>query len=123
MERDAAVGRLTYGSSGNVVDVDDRALAHIQIVIGAKLRRRESLFFSWREGSTTGGGRSSIWIDPSIELVFSYSSAERVDINRRWLESLVLSANSPQGLQLTEEPAEDEPLPAIIELTKEKSAS
>jgi hypothetical protein len=107
------VGRLTYGNSGHTIEIDDRALAHLQIVIGSKLRRNESLFFSWRDGADTGGGRGSIWLDAAIELHFSYSSAARIEINRKWLEQLVLSANTAGGLRLTEEPvAEQEPIPA-----------
>jgi hypothetical protein len=118
--REAVVGRLTYGSSGHSIDIEDRALAHLQIVIGSKLRRRESLFFSWRDGSDTGGGRGSIWIDPAIELHFSYSSGAKIGINRQWLEQLVLSANTAQGLHLTDEPVAEPELEPVRELPAEE---
>lgn len=123
------MGRLTYGSSGHSIEVEDRALAHLQIVMGAKLRRNESHFFSWRDGTDAGGGRGSIWIDSSIEMHFSYDSVSRPVINRRWLEQLALSANTPQGLQLTDEPAtEPEAIPGgnarpVSESTAEELAS
>lgn len=75
------------------------------------MRRRESLFLSWRDGTDAGGGRGSIWIDSAIELHFAYSSATRPEINRHWLEQLALSANTPQGLQLTDEPVTDAAAP------------
>jgi hypothetical protein len=98
------MGKLVYGESFEV-QFDDRPLAHLQIVIGAKLRRRESFFFSWRdEGGVEGGGRSSLWLDTAIPLVFRYNDARMPAINRHWLEILSVSANSSQGLQLTAEP-------------------
>jgi len=42
------MGKLTYDST-LTVDFDDRVLAHLQLVIGAKLRRAESFYFSWRD--------------------------------------------------------------------------
>ncbi len=36
------------------VDFEDRVLAHLQYVIGAKLRRRESFHFSWRDDASIG---------------------------------------------------------------------
>ncbi|KFF58097.1 ATP-dependent DNA ligase, partial [Cryobacterium sp. MLB-32] len=42
------MGKLTYDSS-LTADFDDRVLAHIQLVIGTKLRRGESFYFSWRD--------------------------------------------------------------------------
>jgi hypothetical protein len=42
------MGRLTYDSHFSV-DFDDRTLAHLQLVIVAKLRRNEAFFLSWRD--------------------------------------------------------------------------
>jgi hypothetical protein len=38
------VGKLTYDST-LVVDFEDRTLAHLHLVVGAKLRRGEAFFF------------------------------------------------------------------------------
>ena len=96
------MGKLIYGQTIEVV-FDDRVLAHIQLVIGLKLRRDESFFFSWRDEQSVGDGRSVIWLDPSIPLVFRYNGGHMPKINREWLEALTISSNSSQGLQLTEE--------------------
>jgi hypothetical protein len=98
------MGTLVYGQ--HIVSFDDRVLAHVQIVVAAKLRRGEGFFFSWKDGAAAGGGRSSVWLGGAIELQIRYSSVARQTINREWLELLTLSANSPQGLQLCDEPAE-----------------
>jgi len=96
------VGKLLYGQTIEAV-FDDRVLAHLQLVISLKLRRDESFFFSWRDEQGVGDGRSAIWLDPGIPLVFRYTSGAMPKINREWLEILTVSSNSAQGLQLTEE--------------------
>jgi hypothetical protein len=99
------MGILSYGSGvKHPIEFDDRTLAHLQVVIGSKLRQRQSFFFSWLESVDGGGGRGSIWIDAAIPLRFAYASAQRHKTNREWLEVLMISANSVSGLQLTPEP-------------------
>jgi hypothetical protein len=111
------MGILSYGSSvQHPIEFEDRTLAHLQVVIGSKLRQRQSFFFSWLESVDGGSGRGSIWIDPSIPLSFAYSSAQRFKINREWLEALMISANSVSGLQLTPEPQDPPPATDPIQL-------
>jgi hypothetical protein len=40
------VGTLFYGADRHAIDVDDRALAHLQLAIVTKLRRHEGFAFS-----------------------------------------------------------------------------
>jgi hypothetical protein len=96
------LGKLLYGPTIEII-FDDRVLAHLQLVIGAKLRRGESFFFSWRDEQSVGDGRSTIWLDPAIPMVFRYNGGRMPKINREWLELLTHSSNSASGLQLTEE--------------------
>lgn len=96
------MGKLLYGPTIEII-FDDRVLAHLQLVIGAKLRRNESFFFSWRDEQSVGDGRSTIWLDSAIPLVFRYNGGRMPKINREWLELLTHSSNSAAGLQLTEE--------------------
>ncbi|WP_460517915.1 DUF7882 family protein [Humibacter antri] len=98
------MGALLYGGSDIEVKFEDRVLAHLQVVIGAKLRRREGFFFTWRDDISVGDGRSSVWIDPAVPLYFRYSGSKAPSINRDWIELLTLSANSTQGLHLMNEP-------------------
>ena len=98
------MGKLLYGDSQVEIQFDDRSLAHLQIVIGAKLRRHESFFLSWKDDPSIGDGRSSIWLDAGIPLYFKYFGGKMPEINRDWLELLTQSSNSSLGLQLMEEP-------------------
>jgi hypothetical protein len=109
------MGKILYGEAGIEIVFDDRDMAHLQLVFGAKLRRRESFFFTWKEDSSTGEGRSSIWIDAGIPLYFKYYGSKAPTINREWLELLTLSANSAQGMQFISEPAA-----GAVESTKHK---
>jgi hypothetical protein len=94
---------LEYGSSGREVEFDDRALAHLQIVMIAKLRRSESFAFSWTEHDHREG-RRTIWVSPAQYLQFRYGVRSTPAINRDWIEALMASANSTAGLQLVPEP-------------------
>lgn len=106
------MGSLIYATGRlGAVQFDDRTLAHLQIVIGAKLRLRQPFFFSWLDAVDIGGGRGSIWLDATIPLAFNYTKSERQRINREWLELLMTSANSNVGLQLMSEPIQ--PLVAV----------
>jgi hypothetical protein len=106
------LGKLLYGASKLEIEFDDRVLAHLQIVIGAKLRRSEGFFFSWRDDPAIGDGRSSIWLETSIPLYFRFATSKRHQLNREWLEQLTSSANQTQGLQLSTEPGAD-PIPPV----------
>jgi hypothetical protein len=79
-------------------------LAHLQIVIWAKIRRGEPFSFTWTEPSRNGYGRTSIWLSPNISLAFEYFGGKTPLINKHWINVLSKSANSPGGLQLIPEP-------------------
>ena len=98
------MGTLTY-DSGLAADFDDRMLAHLQLVIGAKLRRGESFYFCWKNDMVTGGGQTTIWVNPALSMTFRYLGSRMPLINRAWIEALSVSANSPGGLHLLAEPA------------------
>ena len=49
------MGKFTY-EGGQKVEIEDRALTHVQLVITAKLRRGEPFPFTWREDVSIGGG-------------------------------------------------------------------
>jgi hypothetical protein len=97
------MGKLIYDADV-AVTFDDRVLAHLQQVIGAKLRRGEPFFFTWKNDPRAGDGRTSIWLHPARPLRFKFSGSMPVDLNRAWLEELIKSADSKQGLVLVPEP-------------------
>ena len=74
------MGKLAYDRS-LTIDFDDRTLAHLQIVIGMKMRRGESFYFSWKDDQQVGDGRTSIWLHPTIPLVYKYYGSRSPAIN------------------------------------------
>jgi hypothetical protein len=109
------VGTLTYDSKVTA-SIDDRILAHLQIVMMAKLRRGESFAFTWSEKSN-GLGRTTIWVHSAISLTFQYYGGKSPMINSAWVQALVRSSNSVSGLEIVPEPpaaaARPAPEPAV----------
>lgn len=99
------MGKFIYEGSVKT-EIEDRTLTHLQLVITAKLRRGEPFPFSWREDPSVGGGRTTVWMQPSGSLVFKYYGSRQPSINRAWIEALAFTANSPGGLYVVPEPAE-----------------
>lgn len=98
------MGKFIY-SDNTKIDIEDRALAHLQVVIGSKLRRGESFHFTWNEDESVGGGRTSVWLDRSVPLSYRFYGSRRPALNPGWIDVLMHAANSPLGLMLVPEPA------------------
>jgi hypothetical protein len=94
------VGMLVYNGR-MTLPIDDRVLAHLQVVVINKLRRRESFTFTWDDGAQ----EAVCWIGPSIPLEFVYSGNRHPLLNREWLELMAMSANANSGLVVMPEPA------------------
>ncbi|ROQ36794.1 hypothetical protein EDF46_3342 [Frondihabitans sp. PhB188] len=103
------MGTLFYGDNRFAIGIDDRALAHLQLVILAKLRRNESFSFTWQKGADGDAPQSTIWLHPSIPLNFDYENRLMPSISRAWIEILTAAANSNPGLALIPEPQESQP--------------
>jgi hypothetical protein len=96
---------LVYDST-TTINMEDRTLAHLQIVIGAKLRRGECFSLRWKSAESMGGGLNGLWMAPGISLHFKYFGSRPPRINAAWIDALASSSNSDAGLQLVPEPAE-----------------
>lgn len=97
------MGTIYYGGSATPVHVDDRALAHLKVVVATKLRRGESFTLSWQHPDDEERGRTTIWLHPSIPLRFVFDDPETPELSREWLEALSQSANSSGGITLVAE--------------------
>lgn len=97
---------MYYGGSATAIPIEDRALAHLKVVIATKLRRGESFTVSWRHPEDDPHGRSTVWLHPSIPLRFVFDHADSPELSRRWIEELANSANSSGGIVLVPEDIE-----------------
>lgn len=98
------MGRLVYGAVAQSFDIDDRALAHLRIVLSNKLRRAEPFFLHLP--TTDGTGARSIWMHPAVPITMHFFGSRTPSINRVWVDSLMEDASGPHGLALGGEPAE-----------------
>ncbi|GAB2976670.1 DUF7882 family protein [Frigoribacterium salinisoli] len=101
------MGYIVYDGEVLEFKVEDRLLAHLQIVIVNKFRRGESFLFSWHEPPETGDGRATVWMSPDIGLRFKFAGSRAPDINPTWLALLYEEASSGRGLHVVDEPARD----------------
>ncbi|MBD7958185.1 hypothetical protein H9651_11090 [Microbacterium sp. Sa4CUA7] len=107
------MGIMFYGGE-TPIRIEDRALAHLKVVVATKLRRGESFTLSWRHADDAPRGRSTIWVHPSIPLRFVFDDPEPATLSREWIEELASSANSSGGIMLVSEHLDEEapdPLP------------
>jgi hypothetical protein len=95
------MGTLFYGTTP--YPLDDRLLAHLQVIVSMKLRRGENFFITWRNPTSVGSGRQSLWIDNGLHLAFAYDGSKIPSVNREWIENMSMSAGTNFGLQLTDE--------------------
>ncbi|MBD7957763.1 hypothetical protein H9651_08940 [Microbacterium sp. Sa4CUA7] len=70
------MGMLYYGSATTPIHIEDEMLAHLKVVMATKLRRGESFTVTWRHDEHSPAGRTTLWIEPSIPLRFTFDSAD-----------------------------------------------
>jgi len=94
------MGKLTYGAIQREIVMEDRLLAHLEVVVLARLRRNNPLTLRWVERDEDGDGRRTIWIHPGSDLYFEYTGAEHGELDRELLDTLVRAADSNSGINL-----------------------
>ena len=95
------MGQLMYGTPADSFELDDRTLAHVEIVSLAKLRRNESFALVLPGAGTS---RTTLWVSPVSTLQFRLDNGAQ-EIDREWLDQLIDGANSAAGIQLGLKPA------------------
>lgn len=88
------------------VSMDDRTLAHLQVVVAHKLRRDEPFMLTWTTQSSSGAGRRSIWIANGVPLRFRFDAAVPVTIDRARVGQMITQSFSAAGLTLPDDRAD-----------------
>lgn len=94
------MGTIYYGGSATPIHIEDRAMAHLKVVVATKLRRGESFTLAWRHEGTGQPGRSAIWLQPSIPLRFVFDTPDPEQLRASALQDFVNQANSSGGLNV-----------------------
>ena len=87
------MGLLIYGPGSSEIEMDDRLLAHLRIVMLSKMRNQEAFSLSWSMDASQGSGRETLWVHPTIPLRFRFFGGRPPAINRTWIDLMVASAN------------------------------
>ena len=95
---------MYYGGSDTAITIEDRTLAHLKVLIASRLRRGEGFTLSWQHPEDQPGGRTAIWLHPSVPLRFVFDTPDLPSLDRAWLEQLANSVNLSGGIELTPEP-------------------
>lgn len=105
------MGLMFYGGRSDAIFIEDRALAHLKVVIATKLRRNESFTLSWRHPDDSG--RSTIWLHPAVPLRFVFDDPKPPELSTEWITAMANSANSSGGISLIPEDVDPgPPIPA-----------
>ena len=89
------MGVLIY-NRGDPIEIDDRALAHLQVVIIDKLRRGEHFALTLEDDRRV----LTSWISPRTAIEFIYRGNRKPSLNHAWLED----ARRPGGDQRRPDP-------------------
>jgi hypothetical protein len=103
------MGRLVYGATQRTIVMDDRLLAHIEVVVLSRLRRNNAFALRWAEVDGERPGRRTIWIHQDTDLCFEYDTAEQDELDRDLLDQLAKAADSNTGMNLRTEAREAPP--------------
>lgn len=95
------MGYITHGE--REYEFEDRTLAHLKVIIGQKLSRREPFFLSWALSMSQGSGRHDLWISEHSPIAFRFSGSKQPELNQDWLRALLALSHSPRGLVVISE--------------------
>ena len=93
------MGQLFYGSDPKPIEIEDRLLQYLQVVLATKLRRGESFTITWTDTESVHA-RTTLWIQPAISLRFQFASADAERLSGGYLRQLADQAAMSSGLML-----------------------
>lgn len=97
------MGTLHYGAARASIRMDDRALAHLQVVITTKLRRNEGFLIQWERPAETGSGRGGFWVHPQCDLAYEYDGGREPALDHEELDRMMMAASATNGVRIDAE--------------------
>jgi hypothetical protein len=95
------VGTLRYDRSLPAIELPDRVLQHLHIVIARKLREQQRIAINIISEKTEP---MQVWVDARIPILITYATGVASTINQKWLAELEATF-SAAGLVLIPEPS------------------
>lgn len=114
------MGQLRYCES-TVLEIDDDTLALFQVVVFRKLRSHESFVLPWRDERT--GLRTTLWIHPHSNLVFSYANQDKPHIRASQISALQDHLEATGTLRMPNASDEDASTQRQVDLTATATAT
>lgn len=96
------MGKFIYNDLSTLVEIEDRALAHLRLVFMNKLRRTEPFIFA--TPSPHGTSHRELWIHPTLPMYFTFDGSRPPQINMKWVEQMMVAVSETGILKLTPEP-------------------
>lgn len=90
------MGRMIY-QERHVLDIEDRLLSHLRVVIMNKLRRQEPFMLM---APHPEHGTLSIWMHPATPLVLQFYGSRAPQLDGQLIEQMMQDASGPNGLVL-----------------------
>jgi hypothetical protein len=97
------LGTLHYGAARASIRMDDRALAHLQVVITTKLRRNEGFLIQWERPRESGSGRGGFWVHPQCDLAYEYEGGREPTLDHEELDRMMMAASATHGVRIDAE--------------------
>lgn len=88
------MGRLTY-QERYVLDIEDRLLSHLRVVIMNKLRRQEPFMLMAPHPEQ---GTLSLWMHPATPIVMQFYGSRAPQLDSQLIEQMMQDASGPNGL-------------------------
>ena len=95
------MGTLRYDAGKPAIQLPDKALQHLHIVVARKLREQQRVAVTILSEKTEP---IQVWLDARVPIVITYATGVATAINEKWIAELEATF-SAAGLVLTAEPA------------------
>jgi len=92
------MGHLRYGR--DEIEVEDRLLVHLQVVVTQKMRRHEGFVLTVPHSRAGEKLTSSLWVNASSDVHFAFAGSRQAQTNPRWLELMMEATHSTSGLDV-----------------------
>lgn len=90
------MGRLIY-QERHVLDIEDRLLSHLRVVIMNKLRRQEPFMLMAPHPEQ---GTLSLWLHPFTPIVLQFYGSRPPQLDKALIDQMMQDASGPNGLVL-----------------------